>query len=942
MHSEFGPLFEHSPVPMWIYDVVGLRFLDVNQAAVRRYGYTREQFQQMTLADIRPADQRSHLEAALTWASDAQHDSGPYRHKTCSGADIYMRIVSSPLSYRGMPARLVAAFEIADPVDVDNREINSAQARAATLMIDNDGAIRYASLDARELLGLTFRENSLGNLWETLATLPWYSLSEKLRNVGSSGMPGRFVVRHPTLGSSFSVLTQTDGDALEITLIETTRGDLLEHLHDSMERFQVAASVCSELIWDYDVRTGTVWLGGAFSTTFGYSPAQRRITLQEWLALLHPEDTSVIGAQLRRVEARGEQCWNCSYRLRHADGSFRTVAHRARTISDVGGAISRVVGAVENVTGRLPHAGELTPWPALFGAMPAAVSVFDVRGPRWTIVYVNPALESMTGYRAKDYLGTDGAFALDEDGNQPGLMAIADAVAKYLPVSTVLRCRRPDGVRYLNELRLSPMHDESGTLAYYICIQTNISDHYREEPNRQQAWSHDPVTGLPAHAAVEPALAALIAKAESKREALSLLQIDIAGLRRINETHGYACGDSVLRDAAATVRACLRSGEELFRLAGGDFLVIVPDDELTSRGQTLQETVTRAIRLSVEGSDQTLLLVARCGMSCYPRHGNTAADLLRLAACSLTAAKQNGIPAASACMLVASAQEHANEELDLACRLHEALENRTLQMHYQPQVDVLRRELVGIEALARWNDARYGAVPADRFVRIADSAGLGKSLFWWSLHSSCEQIRRWNNAGVYHRTIAVNVSPRELLRPGFVRTVERALELFDVPAQALELEVTEELAIAANTDSVARLNSIRQLGVSLVIDDFGKGYSSLGSLRVLRPSKLKVDRSFVEGLVSSEYDRAVVQSALSLARALDIKVVAEGVSSYDQAELLLSLGCSTMQGWLFCKADSPERIEQYISAHHGAATGPDPSNTVLPSRSELGSKISAC
>jgi diguanylate cyclase (GGDEF)-like protein/PAS domain S-box-containing protein len=908
MYQELGDFFQRNPIPMWVFDPDSLRFLEVNDAAVARYGYSRDEFRAMTLEQIRPTAERTRLDEAVRSARAAPQRCGPFLHQGRGGPAFAVHIASCPIRYRGLDACIVAAIELSVTAGADM----ASAMHPAMLAVGTGGTVRFANRPARGLLGVDDAAAERFDLRAVLAQLPWPEVAERVLRAAAGGDSERFAVRHPRNGTMFSVSAVATPDGAEVCFAELTEDSLTQQLHDNIERFQLAASTCTDVIWEHDLQRRSVWLGGGYAQSFGYPPSDERCSLERWMALIHPDDRPEIGMQLQRLPSSGDDHWHCSYRYRHADGSYRTVAHRARVLRSMGGGVRRIVGAMEDISSRLQADADRNVWSAVFSALPNAVTVFDTRTPQWAIVYVNPAVEQMSGYPAGELLGTDGAFALGDVQVQPGRDAIAAAVAESRSVSTVLQCRRKDGIIRWIETRMAPVHDRDGALTHYVCIQTDVTERHQRRVQVGDATSHDPVTALPCRALLEADLRRQLDDHRPRGAELSLLLIDIARLRVINEAHGYDLGDRVLRESAMAIRKCLQGEERLYRLAGGEFAVVVADDSGASRGQTLLEILSRALRVAVAEPETTVLVTARIGMSRFPQDAATAEALLHSAASAVLRAKAEGVRTAFDDGVAEARRARSAIRLDRIARLHDALRENRLQMLYQPQIDLVRHRVAAVEALARWHDPVHGEIAPAAFVALADDAGMGRRLLRWSLHAACRTAQALRSEGRFAGAVAVNVAPSQAGHPGLRRSIERTLELYELPPEALELEVTEDALLDDSHAGLAQLNALAGLGVSIVLDNFGRGYSSLETLKRLHLHKLKIDRSFIEHVDEDARDRAIVAAISDVARAAGVRVVAEGVTTHAQVETLLSLGCTQVQGWLYGRARTAEVLARDI------------------------------
>lgn len=415
----------------------------------------------------------------------------------------------------------------------------------------------------------------------------------------------------------------------------------------------------------------------------------------------------------------------------------------------------------------------------------------------------------------------------------------------------------------------------------------------------------DSLTGLANRATVAERLQALLAWADSGHEQISVLFIDLDGFQTINDALGHHVGDELLVKMAKRLVACVYDDEIVARYGGDEFIIVARgrgrgrggegDDD---RGHTLPDAVLAAMATPIDVGGHELLLGASIGVSSFPDDGRDAAGLIRAADIAMYAAKNRGRNCYE--FYQTRMRTEADARLRLSARLRKAIEAGGLRLHYQPQVDMRTGELLGLEALVRWHDEDLGEIQPVDFVAVAETAGLVSHLGEWVLGEACRQAVAWERMGAGPRRISVNVSPLQLQRAGVVETFERILRDTGIDPARVELEVTETALMRQPETAVRRLSELRRVGISVAIDDFGMGYSSLGQLRALPVDRIKIDRAFVEG-IGSDDSGAIATAIVTLAKTLGLAVIAEGVETAAQREFLLALGCVDAQGYLYSR-----------------------------------------
>lgn len=425
----------------------------------------------------------------------------------------------------------------------------------------------------------------------------------------------------------------------------------------------------------------------------------------------------------------------------------------------------------------------------------------------------------------------------------------------------------------------------------------------------------DPLTELPNRSMFEGTLAQCVQRADASGGRLALLLINLDGFKPINESLGHRAGDRVLREIARRLRS-LAQPHMVARLGGDEFLMLLPDDPSADDASEMASRVLTAACQPCQIDGREAVVSSSIGIAKYPKHG-AMSTLIAHADAAMRVAKASG--GATYCFFEARMVSGLREQTELLRDLRRALEHDELDMYYQPKIHAPTGQITGAEALMRWQHPKLGMVSPTIFIPIAERYGLILTLGNWLIEEVCRQIRAWRDAGLRMR-VAINLSVHQLRQPDLVERIALALKKHDVNPGLLTCEITESVAMEDAEGTIAIFKRLTDLGVGISIDDFGTGHSSLSYLRKLPTSELKIDRSFVLDLETSEDARKVASAVINLAKSLDLKVVAEGVETEGQNKILREFGCDQLQGFLFAKPMSAKALALWAMDDVGPRT----------------------
>jgi len=498
--------------------------------------------------------------------------------------------------------------------------------------------------------------------------------------------------------------------------------------------------------------------------------------------------------------------------------------------------------------------------------------------------------------------GEDGAWAaarireLDPDIE----IAICTAYSDVDPVNIGGQVPPQDKISFLQK----PFHPREVRQ-----MATALHSKWRAERHIARLAYFDSLTGLPNREHTMQRLAGALEHASSAGHAIAVLYIDLDNFKRINDTLGHSAGDELLSQCATRLRTTIQAiGEanaqrpgigDLGRLGGDEFVVILPQVVSRDAAAGIANNIISVLHEPIHIGDHEIVMTPSIGIALSPDDGTEAATLLHNADLAMYFSKRR-VHGGHA-FFDGSMSDGALRRMTVEGKLRGALERNELSLHYQPQFELSTGELSGLEALLRWTNPDLGPVPVLEFIEIAEDTGLIVPIGDWVLRSACIQARLWRDQGLPFGHISVNVSGVQFLRRDFPETVAQAIKDAKIEPQLVELEITETVVMRDEAWSEKALAALRAVGVSLAIDDFGIGYSSLGRLRNLAVDRLKVDRSFVSNLETGVRDRSIASAIIKMSRTLGITVVAEGVETFNQMLYLQEQQCETAQGYLFSR-----------------------------------------
>ncbi|NTV09796.1 MAG: EAL domain-containing protein [Zoogloea sp.] len=538
---------------------------------------------------------------------------------------------------------------------------------------------------------------------------------------------------------------------------------------------------------------------------------------------------------------------------------------------------------------------------------------------------LNPAAARMLGWPAEELVGkeTPLVYHSQEDvarwsaqHHAEGFAAIAAETRAHQGSTHEIILRRRDGSTFPASVAMSTVVDHSGEIRGYLSIVQDITQRRATESRILQLAHYDSLTTLPNRTLLKQRLDDAIRNAASEDRKVAVLFIDLDRFKYVNDSLGHQVGDELLQAVSRRFSTCVRERDTVARMGGDEFVVVLTGLETPEISAEVAERILASLQHPVVVGGHPLTISPSIGISLYPDDGGDGDTLIKHADVAMYLAKERGRNNFQ--YFESNLSARYSERLDLENRLREAVEHMRFELAYQPQVDTMTGELIGIEALVRWRDIDGRLIPPDHFIPVAEDSGLIVPIGEWVLNEACRQSAAWQARGLALVPIAVNLSARQFEHADLLDSIRSALAESGLAPASLDLELTESLVMGNPERTREILKACKELGLMISVDDFGTGYSSLAYLKRFPIDRLKIDRSFIKDIVDQPDDAAIARTIVAMAHTLRITVIAEGVETESQLGLLRRWGCDAYQGYLCSRPLDGEAMSALLEGMRAA------------------------
>ncbi|MFG1379237.1 putative bifunctional diguanylate cyclase/phosphodiesterase [Xanthobacter autotrophicus] len=670
-------------------------------------------------------------------------------------------------------------------------------------------------------------------------------------------------------------------------------------LREREERFDLAVRGSNQGVFDMHLRSGGLHLSPLARDILGIAPDAPITVRSTFRQMLRGADRRKVAvARKALVRGNGNRV-DLDVQISRPDGTRRNVRWQGLATRDVRDHASiRVVGMITDVTAHKQSERHLRLAAAVFASSHDGLVVTDLDA---VISAVNPAFSQITGFTEEEILGKTMRIMHSGRHDREFYRGMWAALTSMGVWQGEIWNRRKNGEVFLQQLSIRTVYDEKGAPHNYVGAFQDITRIKHSEFELDRIAHYDPLTDLPNRTLLASLLDLAVSRAG---KSCAVLFLDLDRFKTVNDSLGHMAGDTVLKAAAERIRAALDTDATLGHYGADEFVVILEEIEGPHDAAMAATRLIDDLARPFTVGDGEIYLGASVGISLHPLDAEDAAQLLQHATTALAEAKAQGRGIYA--FYTQALTRSAKVRMEMEANLRRGLAREEFRLNFQPVVELASGRIVGAEALVRWQSPTHGLVQPNRFIPLAEETGLIEPLGDWVLEEACRQMVQWNAAGADLDFIAVNLSPRQFQRGTLCEHMDDVLRRTGLPAARLEVEITENVLFGAAA-AERKLHDMRASGVRIALDDFGTGYSSLAYLKRFPISKLKIDRSFVHDLPHAA-DAEIATAIISIARALGLDVVAEGIEAAEQCTFLKERGCGYGQGYLFGRAMTSERF----------------------------------
>ncbi|MEO5365014.1 MAG: EAL domain-containing protein [Magnetococcus sp. WYHC-3] len=683
----------------------------------------------------------------------------------------------------------------------------------------------------------------------------------------------------------------------------------IEEIHRARSNLETAQRIASMGSWHWDQVHGVLDWSPEVYRIFGLTPGDFRPTYEGFLLAVYPEDRDKVDGRVRQVldDPSGE--YQLEHRIMRPDGEVRIVLELGQVVRDEQGVVLSMIGTVQDVTEQRKAAEGLYMARMIFEHAGEAIVITDPDG---HIEEINPAYERITGFTREELRGKNPRLLKSGHHDDAFYVAMWQRLATQGSWQGEIWDRRKNGEVFPKWLTINAIRNDRNDITHYVGIFMDISQQKATEEQLERLAFFDPLTGLPNRTLFRDRLRHEIELSHRNATHVCLFFIDLDRFKHVNDTLGHDVGDDLLVEVATRIQACVRKTDTVARLGGDEFTVILPQSGALEDVSRIAVKIIDSLKSVFQLRGQEIFIGASIGAALCPSDGADFETLTKHADTAMYKAKESG--RGTYCFFTQEMNEANQRRLTLEKELRIAVEQEGLTLFYQPKVHARSGAVTGMEALVRWVHPVRGMVSPGEFIPLAEETGLIIPMGEWILRRALEDVHHLTRTTGVPLRVAVNLSAKQFQDPALLDKIRSIMAATGAGPESVEMEITESLAMGDVAHTIAQIGQLRQLGVPVSIDDFGTGYSSLSYLKKLPLTALKIDRSFIMDVTHDAEDDAIVSTIISMAHALGLSIVAEGVETWQQLDFLNRHDCPLIQGYLFSKPLPRAAFEAYVVA----------------------------
>lgn len=669
-------------------------------------------------------------------------------------------------------------------------------------------------------------------------------------------------------------------------------------LEQSEERLRLSLWGSGDELWDWNIAAGTLYRSSSWQHPVELKPETDQFPPNR--DSIHPRDIERVTEQLYQHLAGESPYYEAAYRMRASDGSYVWVLDRGKVVSmDADGVATRMTGTLKNIQHLKQTEEKMELFARCLENISDAVVICDTN---FIVLEVNNSFSEITG-KAREHVVRK-PFDLSMYPSR-FLQEIGSVLQTSGSWQGEIKDQRASGDVYQAELNFDIVRDDHGVITQYVAVFSDITERKQREAELSRLANSDTLTGLPNRAVFSSELTRLVER-EVKH---ALLVFDLDNFKKINDSLGHALGDSLLIKLAERLQLLTQGKERLYRLGGDEFAILLENTNdihtITSLAKELLKLINRPFFIN----QHELAVTSSIGIVLYPEDGKDPEALLRNADTAMYHAKSEG--ANRYLFFNDSMNKLAVKRLQLENLIRHGLKEDYFTVFYQPKMDILSGQLVGMEALVRFITPKRGLISPAAFIPVSEETGQIVEIGEVVLRKACRDVKRWIDQGLFHGRVAVNLSVKQFMLPYLCEQIDDVLQETELPSYHLELEITEGTVMQSPKLAIETMKKLRARGIHLAMDDFGTGYSSLAYLKQFPLNTLKIDKAFIDDMNTAR-GRNMVDTIVTIAHNLALTVVAEGVEYEEQLQQLRQLRCEIIQGYYYSKPLSADDFTQFL------------------------------
>jgi diguanylate cyclase (GGDEF)-like protein/PAS domain S-box-containing protein len=681
-------------------------------------------------------------------------------------------------------------------------------------------------------------------------------------------------------------------------------------LRESEECLRIAQASAKIGIWSWQLSTDKITWTTELERIFGYTPGSFPGTYQAFCGHIHSDDLSPLKTQFNAAIAQ-QQCFDLDFRILDHSKTIRWVNCKGAASYGNNGQPERIFGVIMDITERKQAEEQLRIAATAFESQ-EGMFICDANK---VILRVNKAFSEITGYSSAEVIGQNPCIFQSGLQDKEFYAAMWKSINDNDAWEGEIWNRRKNGEIYPQYLTITAVKSIENVVTHYVATLNDITQKKAAEEEINMLAFYDPLTKLPNRRLLQDRLKSALASSNHTGRHGAVLFIDLDNFKSLNDSLGHDIGDELLKQVAHRLEKCLRECDSVARLGGDEFMVLLEDlsehiFEAATQVEVIGHKILNVLNQSYQLFRHEYLSTASIGVVLFNGQEQSLDDLPKRADIAMYQAKTSGRNTLR--FFDPEMQNAINARAKMELGLRKALGNQEFQLYYQLQVDSSLHPL-GAEALIRWLHPSRGVVSPAEFIPLAEETGLIVPIGQWVIESACAQLKTWQQHPLTRELVlSVNVSAKQFFQVDFVAQLLETVKLHEINPNLLKLELTESIMVENIESTISTMNTLRASGIQFSLDDFGTGYSSLQYLKKLPLDQLKIDRSFIRDFATDSGDQAIVCTIIAMANTLKLDVIAEGVETQAQRQLLLDIGCTNFQGYLFSKPVTIDEFESLI------------------------------